>query len=216
MIHKFSVRGVADPTDRSMAHLRASLRLPDLTMWQDYYIEFDRPLAPDELCTVAAALGGGIGERVAIDEPLDRRSMVQVAHRRGVVDNESESIVEMCALLDVPARAGKVAVTYQSADPRLAEIIGATRRNPAVEDLHTTEPVYETLIPVGGWVPAEHFDLLDLDDERLAALGRANGRNLSLDQMRQIRAIQRATGGAPVTDVLTPSIGLGPDATSST
>jgi phosphoribosylformylglycinamidine (FGAM) synthase-like enzyme len=203
MIHKFSVRGVADPADQSMAHLRASLRLPDLGLWQDYYIEFERPPGPAEISAVAAALGDGeVGTRVVVDEPLDPDTMVQVAHRRGVVDNESDSIVAMCALLDLPARAGKVAVTYQSADPRLAEIIAAARCNPAVEDLHTTEPGYQTLVPVGGYAPAERFDLLALDDEGLAELGRANGRNLSPDQMRQIRDIQRATGGAPVTDVL--------------
>lgn len=141
MIHKFSVRGVADPADQSMAHLRASLRLPDLSLWQDYYVEFERPPTPAEISAVAAALGDGdIGVRVTVDEPLDPGSMVQVAYRRGVVDNESDSIVAMCALLGLSARAGKVAVTYQSADPRLAEIIGTSRRNPAVEDLHTTEP----------------------------------------------------------------------------
>lgn len=203
MIHKFSVRNVADPADQSMAHLRASLRLPDLALWQDYYIEFERPPTPAEVSAVAAVLGDGdIGVRVAVDEPLDPRCMVQVAHRRGVVDNESDSIVAMCALLDLPARAGKVAVTYQSTDPGLAGIIGATRLNPAVEDLHTTEPTYQTLVPAGGYAPVERFDLLGLDDEQLAALGQANGRNLSVDQMRQVRAIQRATGGAAVTDVL--------------
>lgn len=203
MIHKFSVRGVADPADQSMAHLRASLRLPDLRLWRDYYIEFERPPAAAEISAVAEVLGeGGIGTRITVDEPLDPRTMVQVAHRRGVVDNESDSIVAMCALLDLPARAGKVAITYQSADPRLPEIIAAARCNHAVEDLHTTEPAYETLVPLGGYAPAERFDLLGLDDRELAALGRANGRNLALDQMRQIREIQRATGGAPVTDVL--------------
>ena len=203
MIHKFSVRGVADPADRSMAVLRASLRLPDLRLWHDYYIEFERAPEPAEIAAVAAALGDGdVGTRVVVDEPLDPRTMVQVTHRRGVVDNESESIVAMCALLDLPARAGKVATTYQSADPRLAEIIAATRCNRAVEDLHTTEPAYQTLVPVGGYAPAERFDLLAMDDDELAALGRADGRNLSLEQMRQIRDIQRATGGAPVTDVL--------------
>ena len=203
MIHKFSVRGVVDPADRSMAVLRASLRLPDLQLWHDYYIEFERAPEPAEIAAVAAALGDGdVGTQVVVDEPLDPRTMVQVTHRRGVVDNESESIVAMCALLDLPARAGKVATTYQSADPRLAEIIAATRCNRAVEDLHTTEPAYQTLVPVGGYAPAERFDLLALDDDELAALGRADGRNLSLEQMRQIRDIQRATGGAPVTDVL--------------
>jgi phosphoribosylformylglycinamidine synthase len=214
VIHKFSVRGIADPADKSMAHLRASLRLPDLRLWHDYYIEFERPPSPAEISAVAAVLGeGDIGtslagaegaswRRVAVDEPLDPDTMVQVAHRRGVVDNESESIVAMCALLDLPARAGKVAVTYQSADPRLAEIIAEARCNHAVEDLHATEPTYRTLVPAGGYAPAERFDLLGLDEDELAALGQANGRNLALDQMRQIRDIQQATGGAPVTDVL--------------
>jgi phosphoribosylformylglycinamidine (FGAM) synthase-like enzyme len=209
VIHKFSVRGAtgpaapaapADSADQSMAHLRASLRLPDLRLWQDYYIEFERPPAPAEISAVAAVLGEG--NLVAVDEPLDPGTMVQVAHRRGVVDNESDSIVAMCALLGLPARAGKVATTYQSVDPRLAEVIAATRCNQAVEDLHTAEPAYDTLIPKGRYAPAERFDLLGLADDELTALGRANGRNLAPDQMRQIRDIQRATGGAPVTDVL--------------
>jgi phosphoribosylformylglycinamidine synthase len=118
------------------------------------------------------------------------------------VDNESDSIVAMCALLDVPARAGKVATTYQSALPQLAEVIRAARCNQSVEDLHLREPDYETLVPLGRYAPAERFNLLGLDDERLAALGRANGRNLSLEQMHRIRVIQQETGEAAVTDVL--------------
>jgi phosphoribosylformylglycinamidine (FGAM) synthase-like enzyme len=206
LIHKFSVRAAdddADAVEQEMTHLRTGLRLPDLTMWHDYYVEFSRALSGGELAAVAAALGDGeIGTRVVVDEALDPDTMVQVAHRRGVVDNESESIVAMCALLDLPARAGKVAVTYSSALPRLAEVIRATRYNQSVEELHLAEPAYDTLIPLGRYAPAERFNLLGLDDERLAALGRANGRNLSLEQMRRIRVIQQETGGAPVTDVL--------------
>jgi phosphoribosylformylglycinamidine synthase len=203
MIHKFSVQPLPGEVDLGLEQLRSSLGLPDLLVWHDFYLEFGREPSAEDLAAVAELLGdGGIGSQVVTDRPLDPSTMVQVAHRRGVVDNESASLVTAGSLLGLDVRAGKVAVTYQSADPRLAGIIAATRCNQSVEELHEREPAYRSLAPAGGYAPAEHVDLRPLGDDELAALGRSGGRNLTLEQLRQIREIQRVTGAGWVSDVL--------------
>ncbi|HEY8473615.1 MAG TPA: AIR synthase-related protein [Natronosporangium sp.] len=188
--------------DLSIDHLRSSLGLPDLEVWRDYYLEFAAPPSDADLSAIAEVLGDGDPSRVTLDQPLDPATTVQVAHKRGVVDNESPSLVAVGELLGVPVRAGKVATSYRSADPALAEIIDQACRNASIEELHVREPAYRTLVPAGGYAPAEHFDLRQLSDEELAAVGRAGGRNLSADQMRRIRDIQLAIGAEGVTDVL--------------
>jgi phosphoribosylformylglycinamidine (FGAM) synthase-like enzyme len=202
LIHKFSVRPAAGTVSPDLEQARHLLGLPDLDIWCDYYIEVEDELAPEQVEAVCAALTDGVGTVVVHGEPLDQGIMVQVAHRSGIIDNESDSIVAICEFLGVRARAGKVALTYRSTSPTLTEVIGATRYNPNIEELHTREPAYRTLVPGGRYIPAETYDLLALDGCKLEALGRAGGRNLSPRQMRQIRAIQAATGAAAVTDVL--------------
>jgi phosphoribosylformylglycinamidine synthase len=202
MIHKFSVHPIGD-VDLSVDHLRSSLGLPDLEVWHDFYLEFGREPSAEDLAAVAEVLGdSGISSRVVLDTPLDPATMVQVAHKRGVVDNESPSLVAVGELLDLDVRAGKVATTYRSADPALAAIIRRTRCNQSVEELHEREPAYDTLVPAGGYAPAQHLDLRPLTDDELTAAGRAGGRNLSLAQMRRVRDIQLASGAGSVTDVL--------------
>ena len=65
---------------------------------------------------------------------------VTVLHRRGVVDNENTSIVSMCELLGLRARAGKVARCYQSSSPRLREVIKRS--------LSTTPSKRSTTVPL--------------------------------------------------------------------
>jgi phosphoribosylformylglycinamidine synthase len=186
-----------------MQQLRTSLALADLQVWCDYYIEFEAAPSAADLSSVAGFLSGGVAEvRVVVDEPLDTGCMVQVSHRRGVVDNESATIVAMCGLVGLPARAARVALSYQSRSPRLVDTIRASRFNRGTEELHLAEPVYQTLVPLGCYEPAQRFDLRGLSDAELAGLGVGNGRNLDLDQMRQIQEIQQTTGVDHVTDVL--------------
>ncbi len=200
MVHKFSVKpGIGQPNPE-VDRLRESLGLPDLSCWRDYYIEFETEPSTGQIETICAALSDGVETVVVHDEPLDSGLALQVAHRRGVVDNESSSLVVMCELLGLRARAGKVALTYQSSSPQLREMREALY-NSSIEDLYEEEPAYATLIPAGHYLPAERYDLLTLDDDALAALGRANGRNLSIDQMHLIRDIQKSVD-EPVTDVL--------------
>jgi phosphoribosylformylglycinamidine (FGAM) synthase-like enzyme len=202
-IHKFSVRPLPGEVDLRVEQLRTSLGLLDLEVWPDFYLEFGAAPSAGDLSAVARVLGdGGIGCRVVVDEPLDPSCMVQVAHRRGVVDNESPSLVAAGQLLGLAVRAGKVATTYRSADPGLAGIVRRLRCNASVEELHEREPEWGTLVPAGRYAPSVRVDLRALGDAELAALGRAGGRNLSLAQMRQIRGIQTATGAGSVSDVL--------------
>jgi phosphoribosylformylglycinamidine (FGAM) synthase-like enzyme len=202
MIQKFSVHPIGE-VDLNVDHLRSSLGLPDLEVWHDFYLEFGREPSEADLAAVAEVLGdGGISSRVVVGSPLDPATMVQVAHKRGVVDNESPSLVTVGELLGLDVRAGRVATTYRSTHPRLAAVIRRARCNQSVEELHEREPAYDTLVPAGGYAPACHTDLRGLSDAELAAVGRAGGRNLSLAQLHQVRDIQQFTGAASVTDVL--------------
>jgi phosphoribosylformylglycinamidine (FGAM) synthase-like enzyme len=221
LIHRFSVRSVtgAEPDDQRRGR---ALGLPDLESWLDYYVEFDAPPSPDATALVCAALADQPGTRATVDEPFPPGT-VTVLHRRGVVDNENSSIVSMCELLGVPARAGKVARCYRSSSPRLRELIEATAFNSAIEEVHDSPPDLGTLIPAGAYLPAARFDLRGLTGGTglagtglagtglagtglagtgLAALGRADGRNLSLAQMLRIRTIQESLDLPSVTDVL--------------
>lgn len=193
MIHKFSVR-TAGTAGQDLA-------LEALEIWHGYYIEFEGEPAAQDLAAVCEALREPLGEPVIADGPL-APGEVQVAYRRGVVDNESDSIVALCAALGLSAKAGKMATIYKSASPELADVVRELRFNPTIEELQLTEPTYETLIPTGHYEPARHYDLRVLGDDELTALGREDGRNLSLAQMQHIAGIQKALDAPSVTDVL--------------
>jgi phosphoribosylformylglycinamidine synthase len=199
VIHRFSVRSAAPEPD--VERRGRALGLPDLELWLDYYIEFDDPLTAQEAAAVCRALADQPGTAAAVDEPFPPGT-VTVLHRRGVVDNESPSIVSMCELLGLRARAGKVARCYRASSPRLREIIEATAFNSSIEELHDSPPPLATLVPAGVYLPADRYDLRGLPDEELAGLGRADGRNLAPHQMRRIRDIQESLDLPSVTDVL--------------
>lgn len=199
MIHRFAIHA-ADPGDPAIQRQRDALGLPDLDAWLDYYIEFySRPTA-DERALIGDALCQ-VGTTMLVDEPFGDNT-VAVLHRRGVVDNENGSIMAVCDLLGLRAKAAKLARCYRSASPRLREVIESVRFNSAIEDVHVTEPQFDTLVPVGAYAPAEHFDLRSRSDEELEALGRDGGRNLSRDHMRRVQEIQKALGLETVTDTL--------------
>ena len=200
MIHRFSVRGTT-ASEPDVERRRRSLGLPDLQLWLDYYIEFDDALSAEDAALVCGTLGDQVGTRVAMDEPFPP-STVTVLHRRGVVDNENTSILSMCELLGLRARAGKVARCYQSSSPCLREVVKAIAFNDAIEEIHDWPPHFDTLVPIGAYLPAEHYDLRVLPEESLVQLGRDGGRNLALEQMLRIRDIQESLGLSSVTDVL--------------
>ena len=203
VIHKFSVRKRRpSTTEASLNRLRRSLGFDDLTVWREYYIETPEQLDQSHLTTIAESLSDGVTTDVGIDEPLIHGQMVQVAHRVGIIDNESHSIITICATLGIVACAGKVATVYCSKAPRLADTIRKHFCNPNIEDLFESEPDYQTLVPAGGYAPPRVFDLLALQSDELAQLGRANGRNLSPGQMKQIQTIQQAIDAPGVSDVL--------------
>jgi phosphoribosylformylglycinamidine synthase len=199
VIHKFSARPLAVAPD--IARLRRALKLPDLEVWREYYIEFEKEPCDEQLGLLCAALTEPVGYRVEVDSSLGPDT-VMVAHLQGVVDNESDSIVTMCELLGIPAQAAKVATSYRSRSGGLRAVIASHRFNSAIEELHETEPAYRSLQPRGFYQPARHYDLRAMTDPALAVLGRADGRNLSLDQMRNIREIQAALGEQSTSDVL--------------
>jgi phosphoribosylformylglycinamidine synthase len=201
MIYKLSVR--TRPEYRLPdAPLASTLGLDQLEILRDYYLETVEPISPAQVEKLRAALGDPLVETVEFAAPLDPSCMVQVAHRRGIVDNENDSLVDLCRLLGIPARAGKVTLTYVSPHPNLLKAVKIYLYNPAIEEIHTREPDYETLQPIGFYLPVQTYDLRNLSAADLASLGKANGRNLNARQMRILREIQIATKAAHVTDVL--------------
>lgn len=199
MIHRFSVRSTAAEPD--VERHRKALGLPDLELWHDYHIEFEQPLSLEDAAVVCQMLGTQVGTEAIMDDCFPPGT-VSVLHRRGVVDNESPSIVFMCELLGVRALAGKVARCYRSSSPRLREIVETTAFNSAIEEIHDSPPYLATLVPAGAYLRAERYDLRDMPEDELAGLGRANGRNLRLRQMLWIRNIQESLDLPSVTDVL--------------
>jgi len=193
MIYKLTTR-LDERWNPEIEELRRSLGLSDLALSRDYYIEVRDSLDHEQLQTLKSALADGVVEHAEIGGDLREGSMVQVAYKPGIVDNENDSIVDLCQLLGIAATAGKVATTYESAQPDLIEIVRSRCCNPNIEAIHTSEPNYESLAPTGHYEPMQTFDLRGLDADQLAEVGARDGRNLNLRQMEQIRTIQLETG----------------------
>jgi len=200
LIHRFSVKSTRS-SEPDIERRRRAFGLPDLQFWLDYYIEFDDTLSANDAALVCGTLGDQVGTRVAMDEPFPLGT-VTVLHRRGVVDNENTSILSMCELLGLRAVAGKVARCYQSSSPRLRAVVKSMTFNDTIEEIHDSPPRFDTLVPAGAYLPAETYNLRALDEDNLAQLGRAGGRNLSLQQMLRIRYVQESLDLPSVTDVL--------------
>ncbi len=201
MIYKLTTR-LSEQWNPAIEGLRRSLELPDLAVSRDYYVDVEQPLDDDQLHTLKSALADGVVEQAEIGVPLVERSMVQVAYKRGIVDNENDSIVDLCRLLGISAAAGKVATTYESSRPGLLDVVRNRCCNPSIEEVHETEPNYDSLAPTGHYEPMQTFDLRGLDADQLAEVGTRDGRNLNLRQMEQIRTIQLETGAPHVTNTL--------------
>src|SRR5262245_41198285 len=111
VIHKFTVRPLAGADEGPSSPLASATGLADLVVWRDYYVELDADLTAEQIAMVCDALGDGVVEECVHAQPLRPIGMVQVAHRRGVVDNENDSILTLLSLLGIDARAGKMART---------------------------------------------------------------------------------------------------------
>jgi phosphoribosylformylglycinamidine (FGAM) synthase-like enzyme len=206
MFLKLSVHANPSIDEALLRGPRETLGLTDLRVWRDYYFEVQSAPSADALERLRLALGDPRCETVTVGEPLVEGEMVQVAYLRGIVDNESDSLLLLCELVGVDARAARVAITYASASGELAERVRTRVLNPSIEELQVREPSYTGLQPLGlTREPARH-DLRGLQDAELLALGSDEGRNLDLDKMRAVRRIQESLGLAFVTDVLVEAV----------
>lgn len=196
-ILKFSVH--RNDGDHAPAHLRR--KIADLRSWREYYIELGDVAAPDTVASLAGALGDPVVERVDVNVPLDV-NQVLVTYKSGIVDNENDSIVALCSLLGVHAVAAKVAMAYASEHRELITVINAEACNHTIEELHSSEPVFDSLLPHGQYLPAETYDLRQVTENQLEAIGHANGRVLELDKMHAVRDIQSQLDLPFVTDVM--------------
>ena len=201
MILKLSIHPKPLVEEALLRRPREVLELEDLRLWRDYYFELPAQPAADALERLRSALEDARVETVVVGQPLAEHA-VQVAYLRGIVDNENDSLVTLCRLVGVAATAARVATTYTSASPELAERVRGRLLNPSIEELHLAEPGYTGLRPVGEAHEPARYDLRELDDAGLAAVGREAGRNLALAQMHALRHIQRELDLAFLTDVL--------------
>jgi phosphoribosylformylglycinamidine (FGAM) synthase-like enzyme len=197
-VAKFSVHH--SDGDGAPAHL--ARLLPDLKVWRDYYVQTEDELTAAQRAAIAAAITEPVTERVDVDIPLQQGSEVQVSYKRGIIDNESDTIVELCRVVGVNAEAARVATTYASSQSMLATVIHAEACNHNIEEMHESEPAYDSLLPVGEFEPMKTVDLRGLPDEELLAIGTDGGRSLELDKMLAIRRLQEALGVEAVSDVL--------------
>ena len=196
MILKFSVHS---GVDTAPDHLRRHIK--DLESWRDYYIEATGSPSQDQIKALAELIADPVTQTVAIGDDL-ATGQVQIAYKRGIVDNENDSLVQLAKLAGIEAVAARVAITYASKSNELAKVIEQYACNKTIEELHQAEPEYDSLLPQGAYEPAAKHDLRNLSDEELFALGVAGGRVLDLDKMRRIREIQIASGLDTVTDVM--------------
>jgi phosphoribosylformylglycinamidine (FGAM) synthase-like enzyme len=180
---------------------REVLELPDLRLWRDYYFEVSTNPPTDAVERLRAALEDPRVETVAVGESLPDDA-VQVAYLRGIVDNENDSLVTLCRLLGLDAAAARVATSYASASPALAERVRSRLVNPSIEELHLGEPTYKGLSPVGEAHEPARYDLRDANEHELLTMGSEHGRNLDLDKMRALQRIQTELRLTAVTDVL--------------
>lgn len=208
MITTIIVRGRPGMLDDQHARLAGTINIAGLEVRRVYMIETKAAPTADDVTALCRRLADPVLETAAPldaatrDEmDADARHKVWVAYKRGVVDNENDSILRVCGLLGIDAVAAKVVAMYLSADAALEAQVGKLLFNPNIEELFTTFPRYDSLKPHGEYTPMRRLELAGLDDDALAELGRAEGRNLSPRQMRQIRDIERQSGTA-TTDVL--------------
>jgi phosphoribosylformylglycinamidine synthase len=206
MIHKFTVRPSSPEALTASEHLARIFGLRTLVILKDYYIETERGLTASEVESIGGLLCDPLLEKVVFGQELKAGRSVQVAHHRSTVDNENDSVVALCKLAGVDAVAAKLATTYESNDDRLIDVVRARAFNANIQEIHTSEPSFESLQPVGRFLAARTFDLCGMSDDELAALGKQDGRNLDLRQMKQIRTVQERTKQPQVTDVLLESL----------
>ncbi|MBF0426868.1 MAG: hypothetical protein HQL66_13730 [Magnetococcales bacterium] len=151
---------------------------------------------------MATLLSQPLTETGTHDHPLHAGEGFLLLYKRGIVDNQNDSLVALCRSHGLPARAGKVGRTYHARDPRLEQRLRQTVFNAQIQEMFAAEPHFIHLAPQGERESAQSWDLRPLTDAGLTALGTADGRNLTLPQMRKIQAIQNELGLAAVTDCI--------------
>ncbi|HEV3158091.1 MAG TPA: AIR synthase-related protein [Candidatus Baltobacteraceae bacterium] len=202
LVSAIVVQGKSGVLEDRHERLAASLSLADLEIRRVYLIETEDELSHEEQTALAARFADPVLETAAplafndSQSPADTdgRREVWIAYKRGVVDNENDSILRMCDFLGIRASAGKVATVYRSHDPQLTARITERLFNPNIEELQTEFHPIDSLKPLGTYLPVQQRPLSGLNDAELEQLGRAEGRNLNLRQMRQIREIEKRTG----------------------
>ncbi|MBF0177330.1 MAG: hypothetical protein HQL63_10875 [Magnetococcales bacterium] len=172
----------------------------------DYYLEFARELSVPERNALVTLLSQPMTEYGTHDQPLQRGEGFLILYKRGIVDNQNDSLVQLCQSHGLPALAGKVGRTYHTRDPQLEGRLRSTVFNAQIQEMFDAEPHFAHLTPQGNRELARTWDLRGLSDPELAAVGVADGRNLTLPQMQKIQAMQSRLGLSSLTDCVLESL----------
>ncbi|MEO5369472.1 MAG: AIR synthase-related protein [Magnetococcus sp. DMHC-1] len=178
----------------------AAFTIPCDETTTDYYLEFARDLAIEERDFLVNLLSQPLTETGTHDQPLHKGEGFLILYKRGIVDNQNDSLVQLCQSHGLPAVAGKVGRTYHGRDPQLEKRLRQTVFNAQIQEIFEAEPYFAHLSPQGNREPARTWDLRGMTDTELATVGVADGRNLSLPQMQKIQAMQGRLGLACLTD----------------
>ncbi|MBF0154172.1 MAG: hypothetical protein HQL64_10575 [Magnetococcales bacterium] len=178
----------------------AAFAVPCDEITTDYYLELARELTVEEREALVELLAQPLTETGTHDHPLQRGEGFLLLYKRGIVDNQNDSLVQLCQSHGWPALAGKVGRTYHARDPNLAQRLKNTVFNAQIQEMFDAEPHFAHLAPQGNREAARSWDLRGLAPGELAVVGVADGRNLSLPQMQKIQAIQRQLGLSSLTD----------------
>ena len=148
---------------------------------------------------VSALFHDPLTERIISEVP--EGEFLEVMYHNGVVDPAQESIVLACQDLGLDVVAAKVSNRYYGAARE------GVYRNKQVHAVYTEEPQLTTLRPRGVRNGMQKYDLTCMEDAELLALSDERHLSLSLEQMRELKSIQRDLGCTQVSDVFLETFG---------
>jgi len=198
------------PKDQEAANiLAATSTIGDgVEAYRAYYIETVMPMSEKVQERLRAVFDSQNKSAVFGDPPdtWECRPTAEVSYHEGIVDNEQESIRAACSFVGIDIKRSKSSVIYACDNASQLEAVLTLVANPAIESVARTPPKYDTLRPSGEYQPPVTYDLRSMSDAVLTRVGTADGRNLSLRQMRQIRDLQHGLNISVITDVLLESL----------
>jgi phosphoribosylformylglycinamidine (FGAM) synthase-like enzyme len=195
-------------TDGASALVSRRVRVPKVKVHLAFYVETDEGLTDRQrdLLLDVMQRPGYADATVDFDGTWRPGSMYEIGYQIGITDNESASIQRACEFVGIATLGAKANRIYESNYAGFRAHLTGTILNPNVEEIYDYPPTLQSLVPFGKYEAPAIWNLLGMGDDELLQLGRCDGRNLDLDQMRKVVEIQKQLGLEAVTDVLLESL----------